>query len=163
MTILVFFQAQLNFLIYTLSKVSMLYDTSIKDKETKREIDIRVGKSYGIFEILKQGTIGSSRMEVVEYSKLFTKIMSQRKQAVFANLSIRPNGILVIINVRLSNYSWVIPYHYLSIFKTNLLVIHGQGEYLKLKISGDQNKKVIDKILERKNLLFTASQNPNMG
>ncbi len=101
-------------------------------------------------------------MEVVEYSKLFTKIMSQRKQAVFANLSIRPNGILVIINVRLSNYSWVIPYHYLSIFKTNLLVIHGQGEYLKLKITGDQNKKVIDKILERKNLLFTASQNPNM-
>lgn len=141
----------------------MLYDTSIKDKETKREIDIRVGKSYGIFEILKQGTIGSSRMEVVEYSKLFTKIMSQRKQAVFANLSIRPNGILVIINVRLSNYSWVIPYHYLSIFKTNLLVIHGQGEYLKLKVSGDQNKKVIDKILDRKNLLFTASQNPNMG
>jgi hypothetical protein len=141
----------------------MLYDTSIKDKETKREIDIRVGKSYGIFEILKQGTIGSSRMEVVEYSKLFSKIMSQRKQAVFANLSIRPNGILVIINVRLSNYSWVIPYHYLSIFKTNLLVIHGQGEYLKLKVSGDQNKKVIDKILERKNLLFTGSQNPNMG
>jgi hypothetical protein len=141
----------------------MLYDTSIKDKETKREIDIRVGKSYGIFELLKQGTIGSSRMEVVEYSKLFSKIMSQRKQAVFANLSIRPNGILVIINVRLSNYSWVIPYHYLSIFKTNLLVIHGQGEYLKLKVSGDQNKKVIDKILERKNLLFTGSQNPNMG
>jgi hypothetical protein len=141
----------------------MLYDTSIKDKETKREIDIRVGKSYGIFEILKQGTIGSSRMEVVEYSKLFSKIMSQRKQAVFASLSIRPNGILVIINVRLSNYSWVIPYHYLSIFKTNLLVIHGQGEYLKLKVSGDQNKKVIDKILERKNLLFTGSQNPNMG
>lgn len=140
----------------------MLYDTSIKDNETKREIDIRVGKSYGIFEVLKQGTIGSSRMEVMEYSKLFTKIMSQRKQAVFANLSIRPNGILVIINVRLSNYSWVIPYHYLSIFKTNLLVIHGQGEYLKLKISGNQNKKVIDKILERKNLLFTASQNPNM-
>jgi hypothetical protein len=140
----------------------MLYDTSIKDKETKREIDIRVGKSYGIFEVLKQGAIGSSRMEVVEYSKLFTKIMSQRKQAVFANLSIRPNGILVTINVRLSNYSWVIPYHYLSIFKTNLLVIHGQGEYLKLKITGDQNKKVIDKILERKNLLFTASQNPNM-
>lgn len=141
----------------------MLYDTSIKDNDVKREIDSRVGKAYNFFAIFKQGVVGSSRMEIVEYSKLFSKIMEQRKQAVFANLSIRPNGILVIINVRLSNYSWVIPYHYLSIFKTNLLVIHGQGEYLKLKISGDQNKKVIDKILERKNQLFIENQNPNMG
>lgn len=141
----------------------MLYDTSIKDNDVKREIDSRVGKAYNFFAIFKQGVVGSSRMEIVEYSKLFSKIMEHRKQAVFANLSIRPNGILVIINVRLSNYSWVIPYHYLSIFKTNLLVIHGQGEYLKLKISGDQNKKVIDKILERKNQLFIENQNPNMG
>lgn len=140
----------------------MLYDTSISDKETKREIDKRVGKPYGFFDILKHGTVGSSRMEVVEHSKLFVKVMSQRKQAVFANLSIRPNGILVIINVRLSNFSWVIPYHYLSIFKTDLLVIHGQGEYLKLKITGDQNKKIIDKVLERKNHLFNDSQNPGM-
>lgn len=150
-------------MIYILSYESMLFDTSIKEKETKREIELRVGRPYGFLEILKQGAIGSSRMEVAEYSKLFSKIMSQRKQAVYANLSLRPNGVLVIINVRLSNYSWVIPYHYLSIFKTNLLVIHGQGEYLKLKVSGNQNKKVIDKILERKNLLFTASQNPNMS
>jgi hypothetical protein len=90
-------------------------------------------------------------MEVIEYSKLFINAMNKRKQAVHANIGLRPNGIVVVINIRLSDYTWVIPYHYLSIFKTNILVIHSQGEFLKLKLSEDQNKKFIDKILKLKN------------
>lgn len=134
----------------------MLFDTSIKDKKVKQQINQLVGKPFNLIDILKIGTIGSSRMEVVAYSKLFNNVMAWNKQAIYANLSMRPNGLLVIINVRLSNYSWVIPYHYLSIFKTDLLVIHGQGEFLKLKISPEQNKKLIDKILAEK-----AKRNPN--
>lgn len=134
----------------------MLFDTSIKDKKVKQQINQLVGKPYNLIDILKIGTIGSSRMEVVAYSKLFNNVMAWNKQAIYANLSMRPNGLLVIINVRLSNYSWVIPYHYLSIFKTDLLVIHGQGEFLKLKISPEQNKKLIDKILNEK-----AKRNPD--
>lgn len=131
----------------------MLYDTSIKDKETKGEIDKAVGKAYNIIDIFFKGVgqIGSSRMEVVEYSKLFNNVMRKQKQAVFANIAVRPNGIVVVFFIRTSNYSWVIPYRYLSIFKTDILVIHGQGEFLKLKISGDQNKKILDKIMALKN------------
>ena len=133
----------------------MLYDTSTRDKVRDKEINTYVGSSYNFFDVLfkKNGVIGSSKMEVVAYSKLFDKVMSKRKQAVFANISLRPNGIIVIMNIRLSNYSWVIPYRYLSIFKTDLLVIHGQGEFLKLKIQGNQNKKIISKILKIKNEL----------
>lgn len=133
----------------------MLYDTSTRDKVRDKEINSYVGSSYNFFDVLfkKNGVIGSSKMEVVAYSKLFDKVMSKRKQAVFANISLRPNGIIVIMNIRLSNYSWVIPYRYLSIFKTDLLVIHGQGEFLKLKIQGNQNKKIISKILKIKNEL----------
>lgn len=133
----------------------MLFDTSIKDKKIKTQINELVGKPFNLIHILKLGAIGSSRMEVVSYSKLFNNVMAWNKQAIYANLSMRPNGLLVIINVRLSNYSWVIPYHYLSIFKTDLLVIHGQGEFLKLKIAPYQNKKLIDKILSEK-----AKKNP---
>lgn len=134
----------------------MLFDTSVKDKKVKQQINQLVGKPFNLIDILKIGTIGSSRMEVVAYSKLFNNLMAWNKQTIYANLSMRPNGLLVIINVRLSNYSWVIPYHYLSIFKTELLVIHGQGEFLKLKITPEQNKKLIDKILAEK-----AKINPN--
>ena len=131
----------------------MLFDTSITDKETKLEIDKAVGRAYNVLDMFFRGIgqIGSSRMEVVSYSKLFDKVMRQRKQSVFANIAMRPEGIIVVFFIRTSNYSWVIPYRYLSIFKTDILVIHGQGEFLKLKIDGDQNKKLIEKILKSKN------------
>lgn len=134
----------------------MLFDTSINDKETKRKINQLVGKPFNLIDMFRMGTIGSSRMEIVEHSRLFVNVMSWKKQRVFANIGMRPQGIVVIINVRLSNYTWVIPYHYLSLFKTDLLVIHGQGEYLKLKIHSDQNKKLIAKILHEKNQLETS-------
>jgi hypothetical protein len=131
----------------------MLYDTSVRDKDIEKEINTHVGAPYNIIDIFfkKKGTIGSSRMEVVEYSKLFNKVMSKRKQAVFANIGLRPEGIIIVVNIRLSNYSWVIPYRYLSVFKTDILVIHGQGEFMKLKIKGNQNQKIISKILKIKN------------
>ena len=129
----------------------MIFDTSVKDKKVKKEIDNLVGKPFHILDIIKMGTIGSSRMEVLEYSKLFTKVMTWDKQKVQASIALRPEGILVILNVRLSNYSWVIPYRYLSIFKTEVLTIHSQGEFLKLKYSPYQNDKFVDKIIKLKN------------
>ena len=128
----------------------MLFDTSINDNDVKREINQLVGKPFSILEIIKIGAIGSSRMEVLEYSKLFNKVMAWDKQAVFASIGLRPKGIIVVINVRLSNFSWVIPYNYVSIFKTDILTIHGQWEFLKFKIHSDQNKKLIRKILDKK-------------
>ncbi len=131
----------------------MLFDTSIKDNETKKEINKAVGRPYNVIDMFFKGVgqIGSSRMEVIAHSKLFDNVMNRRKQAVFANIAVRPQGIIVVFFIRTSNYSWVIPYRYLSIFKTDILVIHGQGEFLKLKISGDQNKKLLDKIMKLKN------------
>lgn len=131
----------------------MLFDTSVNDKETNREINNAVGRPYHVVDMFIRGVgkVGSSRMEILEHSKLFNGVMRQRKQAVFANIALRPKGIIVVFFIRTSNYSWVIPYQYLSIFKTNILVIHGQGEFLKLKIDRDQNRKFIDKILDLKN------------
>lgn len=131
----------------------MLYDTSVRDKARDKEINTYVGSSYNFFDFLfnRNRIVSSSKMEIVAYSKLFDKVMSKRKNAVFAKISLRPNGIIVTMNIRLSNYSWVIPYRYLSIFKTDLLVVHGQGEFLKLKINGTENKKLISKILKIKN------------
>jgi hypothetical protein len=131
----------------------MLYDTSIKDKEIKREIIGHVGAPYNFVDMFfrQVGTVGSSRMEIISHSILFNKVMSRSRQSVYASIELRPHGIIVILNIRLSNYSWVIPFHHLSIFKTDILVIHGQGQFLKLKISGDQNKSIVCKILRLKN------------
>jgi len=128
----------------------MLFDTSINDKETKRQINELVGKPFGLLEIVKRSSIGTARMKVNAYSPLFRSVMQWDKHSIHANIAMRPNGIIVILPIRLNNYSWIIPYHYLSIFKTEELVIHGQGEYLKLAIQPNQKMKVIDKILAEK-------------
>ena len=130
----------------------MLYTTSFRNKEEEKEINALVGSRYNVIDMFykKIGAIGCSRMEVLDYSKLFIEVMDKRKQAVFANIALRPKGIIIVMNIRLSDYSWVIPYRFLSIFKTDILVIHGQGEFLKLKITGDQNKRFIVKVLKLK-------------
>lgn len=135
----------------------MVFDTSIKDKNIKKEINNIVGTPFNVFQLFKVGAIGSVRMEVGAYSQLFSKIMSWDKQSVYANISLRPKGIIVVINVRLSNYSWVIPYHHLSIFKTDLLSIHSQGEYIKLVMPKDHKLTILDKILKHKSDYLTNS------
>ncbi len=128
----------------------MLFDTSVNDKDTRQSIKSSVGRPYNLVDMMFRGVgnIGCSRMEVTAYSKLFNAIMQKKKQAVFANIALRPKGLIVVLSIRTSNYSWVIPFHYLSVFKTKELVIHGQGEYLKFKLLGDQNKQFISKILK---------------
>ena len=135
----------------------MVFDTSIKDKNVKIEINNLVGDPFNVLQLFKVGAIGSVRMEIAAYSQLFSKIMSWDKQSVYANISLRPKGIIVVINVRLSNYSWVIPYHHLSIFKTDLLSIHSQGEFIKLVIPKDHKLKILDKILKHKSVYLTNS------
>ncbi|PKR81056.1 hypothetical protein CW751_06675 [Brumimicrobium salinarum] len=130
----------------------MLYNISFKDKDIEKKINDLVGEPYHLGEVVfkKKGIIGSSRMEIVEHSLLFEDIMKKSKQAIFASISLRPNGILVLFNLRQTTYAWPIPYHYLSVFKTQLLVIHGQGQFLKLKIKKTQNKTFIKKMLALK-------------
>lgn len=129
----------------------MLFDTSVNDKEIKFKINKEVGKPFSFMESIKRAPIGSSRMEVIAYSKLFNGVMAWNKQAIFGNIALRPHGILVIISVRLSNYSWVIPYRNLSIFHTETLTIHSQGEFIRFKVSPSQNKKIIQRIISEKN------------
>lgn len=128
----------------------MLFDTSTNDKEVKRQINELVGTPFSLYDIIKFGAIGSSRMEVLTYSSTFGDVMNWDKQPVFASLSIRPKGLLVIINIRLSNYTWVVPYRYLSVFKTDKLSIHGNGAFLSFKTKKDQNKSFVNKVLAQK-------------
>ncbi|MEX1192537.1 MAG: hypothetical protein WEA99_11230 [Brumimicrobium sp.] len=130
----------------------MLFDTSKKDKNTKQKINDLVGAPYNLFQTTLQGKGGrdSSKMEVIEYSKLFDKIMSQSAAQAQAKISIRPFGIVLTIFIRSKIYSWVIPYRFLSIIKTDILVIHGQGEYLKLAIDGEKGSAYISKLMKLK-------------
>lgn len=130
----------------------MLVQTTYPDKKIIEQINLAVGNSFSFIQILKIGSIGSQRMKVTENSPTFTPIITKDFNAVWANISLRPKGIIVIINSRLSQYSWIIPFYKLSIIKSNELVIHAEGEFLKLAIESDASiSRFVSKIISRKN------------
>jgi hypothetical protein len=128
----------------------MIFDTTYFSKEIKKQIDSALGKPFSPFSVIKIGVIGSSRMMIKSSSPGFDSLVKANLDLTYANIGLRPNGIIVILSKSYKNLSWVIPYHHLSIYKTDVLSIHAAGEFLKLKINDNQNMKFINKVLDRK-------------
>ena len=70
----------------------------------------------------------------------------------YANIEIRSAGVIIYINKGLKNYSWIIPFYHLVIYKTNGLSIHAQGKYIHFKnnITFKENKAFFNKLLNEK-------------
>ena len=128
----------------------MIYHTTSHDPDINEEISRTLGPPFGFREIFRIGTVGSSRMRVAQYSSSFKKIVEQTSDCAIASIGLRPKGILVSISKNDRNMCWTIPYYRLSIYKTELLSIHAEGQFLKLELRGKQNHKFIQKILEHK-------------
>lgn len=128
----------------------MIFDTTYYNKDIKEEIENLLGKPFSPLSVIKIGVIGSSRMMIEENSPGFDKLVNLNLDLTYASIGLRPKGIVVILAKSYKNLTWAIPYHYLSFYKTDVLSIHAQGEFLKLKISNNQNVKFLNKVLDRK-------------
>ncbi|WP_100614653.1 hypothetical protein [Confluentibacter citreus] len=130
----------------------MVLDTTHKNKEHENLINDLVGKRYSFLQSLKMKGIGSKRMIIDEVSpnmKTYTNIISDVN---YANIEMRSRGILIYINKGLSNFTWVIPYYQLVIYKTNGSSIHAQGRFIKFRNNNmfKENKSFFDKLLDKK-------------
>ncbi|SEA02175.1 hypothetical protein [Bizionia paragorgiae] len=127
----------------------MLYNTTYTNKEDQNAIDLSVGRAYGFLERIKLGGIGSKRMIIEEVSPNLSHITNTISDTNYANIELRPRGILILINKGLSNYTWVIPFYHLVIYKINGSSIHAQGKYIHFKNTRTfkENKRFFDKLL----------------
>lgn len=125
----------------------MIANTTYYDKKIQEEIINLVGNAFSPLDVIKIGTIGSSRMMVEDYSENFAKFIEINGDITYASIGLRPKGIIVTLSKSYKNLSWAIPYYHLSIYKTELLSIHANGQFLKLKIKKKQNKKLLSKLL----------------
>lgn len=128
----------------------MIADTTYFNKEIRDKINAKLGKPFSPFNVIKIGTIGSSRMIIEEASPAFDSLTKLNLDLTHASIGLRPNGILVILSKSYKNLAWAISYHHLTIYKTDVLSIHAEGQFLKLKLKKKQNLKFISKILEYK-------------
>lgn len=130
----------------------MVLDTTYKSKENKLLITDLVGKSFSFFESLKMNGIGCKRMVIVNVSTNLKSCLNTVSDINYANIELRPGGILIHINKGLKNFTWAIPYYHLVIYKTNGTSIHAQGHFIHFKNNKNlkENKKFFNEMLNEK-------------
>ena len=142
--------------IFTVILIEMILNTTYTNKDNDATIDILVGKPYSFFTKLRMKGIGSGRMIIDKVSPKLQRALLNGPDLNYANIELRPKGILVRITRRLDNFTWIIPYYQLYTYMTNGLSIHGQGEFLHFRNDRfyKNNKEFIRKMLNLK-VIFT--------
>lgn len=134
----------------------MILNTTYTNKDNDATIDNLVGSPYGFIKKLRMKGIGSGRMIIDKVSPKLERALLNGPDINYANIELRPKGILVRITRRLDNFTWIIPYYQLYTYMTNGLSIHGQGEFLHFRNDRflKNNKEFIRKMLNLK-VIFT--------
>lgn len=130
----------------------MILDSTHPNKEHKQIINDLIGKSFSFIEAIKMGGVGSKRMIIEEASPNMKQYLNQVSDINYANIEMRTDGVVVYINKGLKNFTWIIPYYQLVIYKTNGTSIHAQGKYIHFKnnMTFKENKSFFNKLLNAK-------------
>ncbi|WP_179346473.1 hypothetical protein [Winogradskyella ursingii] len=130
----------------------MILNTTHHHPEHKKIIADLIGNPFSLVQKLKLGGIGSKRMIIDEVSPNMQSIMNLVSDLNYGNIEMRPKGILVMINKGLKNFTWIIPYYQLVIYKTNGSSIHAQGRFVHFRNNTTlkENKRFFDKLLDQK-------------
>lgn len=130
----------------------MILNSTYQNKDHKQLINDLVGKPFSFLESIKMRGVGSKRMIIKDVSPNLKTYLNKVSDINYANIELRKKGILVYINKGLQNFTWVIPYYQLVIFKSNGSSVHAQGKFVQFKINKTfkENKKFFDKMLDAK-------------
>jgi hypothetical protein len=130
----------------------MILETTHTNKDQTKLINDKVGKPFGLMQSIKLKGIGSKRMMIADVSPNMKHYLNSIDDVNYANLELRPIGVLIRINKGLKNYTWVIPYYQLVIYKTNGSSIHAQGKFIQFRenTTFKENKAFFDKLLDEK-------------
>ena len=128
----------------------MILDTTYSNKEHSILINDLVGKPYSLIRSLKMKGVGSQRMIIEGVSPNMKDYLNTVTDINYANLELRPLGVLVRINKGLKNFTWIIPFYQLVIYKTNGISIHADGRFIHFRNNKTfkENKAFFDKLLD---------------
>ena len=131
----------------------MIRETTYNIKEVRKEIASAVGKPISLMRRIKMGGNGSQRFVIIEAFKELEELIDVDNRSRFCNIELRENGILLHFRSRLETFAWIVPFHFLSIFKSDgSLSIYAGSEFVRLQAAHNSklNNKFINKILDLK-------------
>ena len=135
-----------------------LYNITYKNKETEKEINAEMGKPFGLIEKLRLGGIGSRRMIIENFSEDLKNLALKVSGIQYANIELRPNGVIIHINQGIYTHAWTIPYFRLSVFNGDFFTVHGGGSHIQFnkEKSWKENKEFLQKIVKLKSEFVPA-------
>lgn len=130
----------------------MILETSHKNKDISLLINDVVGKPFSFIKTIKMKGCTSKKMIIEDSSPNLKAYQNRAIDATFANIELRPLGILIRIIKGLSNFTWVIPYYQLVIYKSNSNHIYSQGRFIRFGVDKNfkENKDFFDKLFIQK-------------
>jgi len=128
----------------------MIFEMTYTDSTTTKTINKIVGKPFSFIQSIKLNGIGSKRMIIDNVSPNLKTYLNTVADINYANIELRPLGILIRINKGLRNFTWTIPYYHLVIYKINGSSIHAQGKFIHFRNNKafKENKKFFRKMMD---------------
>ena len=129
-----------------------IYNISYKNKETDKIINEEMGNAFSLIKKLQLGGIGSRRLIIEHFSKNMSHLKLKVSGLQYANIEIRPKGIIIHINQGIYTYAWTIPFFKLSIYNGDFFTIHGNGNYVQFnkEKSWKENRNFLQKLIHLK-------------
>ncbi|QNK78136.1 hypothetical protein H7F37_03365 [Winogradskyella sp. PAMC22761] len=130
----------------------MILNTTHYNAEHKTIISDLIGRPFSLVQKLRLRGIGSKRMIIDNVSPNMMSLMNKVSDTNYANIELRPKGILIMVNKGLKKFTWIIPFYQLVIYKTNGSSIHAQGRFIHFRnnITFKENKTFFNKLMDLK-------------
>ena len=129
----------------------MILDTTYKSLENNNLINDLVGTPFNFIQSIKMKGVHCKNLLIDDVSPNFKGYLNSKSDN-YSSLELRPFGIIIKINKDLKNYSWVIPYYQLVIYKINGSSLHAQGRFIHFKNNKTfkKHKLFFEKLLDEK-------------
>ncbi|MEX6626382.1 hypothetical protein [Tenacibaculum salmonis] len=137
----------------------MLFNTTYTNKNYITESKQKLGKAFSFFDKIKIGGVGSSRFIIKELSTKLQPKGNELYAIKYANIELRPKGVIIHFTNKLGRYSWVIPYYRIVIYSNETFSIHANGNFIQFKKNKNykENKKFIQKMTDFKNTFLNLN------
>ncbi|MEP4532324.1 MAG: hypothetical protein ABJ004_04510 [Cyclobacteriaceae bacterium] len=127
----------------------MILETTYTSREVTLQINGIVGEPYSLLERLKMGGIGSKRMPIAAISDEYQEYLKAAHYKTYANIELRPKGIIIHFRYKLESYAWPIAFHALSIETKPDLILQSEGKFISFEEGIKLNSAFIEKLLMR--------------
>ena len=137
-----------------------LFNTTYHDNDDIKLMDELVGKPFSFITAIQMGGVGSKRLMIANASPEFNDVLKSISDINYANIALRPQGIIVHFTQQLKRYAWVVPYYKLVIYNTATFSMYSDHVFLRFVKNKQyqENKGFIKKMMQQK-ITYTTKNN----